>query len=551
MKMEVVSRADNGFGDNTIVWEPALSSESPEEGVSYTLRVEGFTVKFYDQSATGVWTAAEPLSDERQALGFDVREDGTAMGVYHAEGSGSFEVDDIFLGPSWSANQAYNVEPGPGDFWVLWGAVHGVTRNRLASEEDGGTDYVLFNKIYFDRNVVSLRRVNHADGSLIWETELYADSVPDGFNVHVENDIRVTDGQVKVLTTRREPLCTMLFCVDKFTGEVVAKQIILDGEEVPTDHVHTKKILDVPAGNATIVSDSESIDLAFEKYDFDLPGHGAFDIVQSNNGREDPRRHLRFFLAANPSQISQAGVGNGGGTIIAVPIEAGRAPLVFAQFGDGGGFFSQIRLTNSGARGGSAVLRFFDPQGNPLSFDYEDGRLTLPGSQFEGELEVEIPAFGSLDITSDGEGQVVVGYVLVNSPAPLSGVIVFGGPFGLAGVGSSRIVPIGFSAPIETRSVGAVRTGVAVVNLEDEEETLTLLLCDPSGAVVASAEERLGPRGQIAKFADEFSWDEAVDFTSFTGSMKVLSNVLLAGTVIQTRDNTQFATLPVKPLSLR
>ena len=66
----------------------------------------------------------------------------------------------------------------------------------------------------------------------------------------------------------------------------------------------------------------------------------------------------------------------------------------------------------------------------------------------------------------------------------MSGVILFGGSVGLAGVGKSVVLEEGFSAPMEANVVTGVDTGVAVVNLETQEVTLELQLCDSAGGQI-------------------------------------------------------------------
>ena len=92
--------------------------------------------------------------------------------------------------------------------------------------------------------------------------------------------------------------------------------------------------------------------------------------------------------------------------------------------------------------------------------------LETPGSS-------RIAGGGGAIFVSDGEGLVVTGSVTVSADRPLSGVVLFDGgavKLGVAGVGSSEPLA-GFRAPTESRSGdAAVRTGVAVVNLDTERE---------------------------------------------------------------------------------
>ncbi len=84
-------------------------------------------------------------------------------------------------------------------------------------------------------------------------------------------------------------------------------------------------------------------------------------------------------------------------------------------------------------------------------------------------------------------GDLVVGSVSVTSDQPLAGVIVFKGEgIGSAGVGSSAELAEGFLAPMETNISTVIRTGVAMMNLEEEQLTLTADLLDSDGTLLDS-----------------------------------------------------------------
>ena len=68
-------------------------------------------------------------------------------------------------------------------------------------------------------------------------------------------------------------------------------------------------------------------------------------------------------------------------------------------------------------------------------------------------------------LETDGLGEVKVGSVTVASDRPLAGVILFGGGIGTAGVGSSRLLPVGLLAAMESDSSNGINAGIPVVNL--------------------------------------------------------------------------------------
>jgi Tol biopolymer transport system component len=216
--------------------------------------------------------------------------------------------------------------------------------------------------------------------------------------------------------------------------------------------------------------------------------------------------------------------------------------LYFAQFGEGmDQLFSQILLFNLNDEAQvTAQVNFRDESGNPLTVD-------LNGNEVNGELEGLVDPSGMLALQTDGSGDLVVGSLTVQSDWPLSGIVVFGGSIGLAGVGHSPPLPQGFLAPIETRGSGGgyqVNTGLAVMNLEAEAVTLNLTLRDQSGHAIDTAQLVIDPRGHIAKFVTELDWPTDVVFDNFRGTLHVESLGRIASTVLQTRPG-QLATLPV------
>ena len=120
------------------------------------------------------------------------------------------------------------------------------------------------------------------------------------------------------------------------------------------------------------------------------------------------------------------------------------------------------------------------------------------------------------------------------------------------GVGSSEPLA-GFRAPVDSRSdESAVRTGVAVMNLDAEETTLHVRLINLEGTVVGTgtmAADPLAGNGHVARFVDEFIWDDPVpDLTDFQGVLEVVpSNGQVAATVLRSSSGS-LASLPVAPI---
>ncbi|HSR50819.1 MAG TPA: DUF11 domain-containing protein [Acidobacteriota bacterium] len=228
---------------------------------------------------------------------------------------------------------------------------------------------------------------------------------------------------------------------------------------------------------------------------------------------------------------------------VPVMLQAGDGSLFFAQFGDGSGLFSQILLVNR---------EELEAENVQISLRDDDGVLLpvdLNGQLVDGELSTTVPAGGLRVLQTDSEGELSVGSVRVSSDRDLAGVILFGGPQGVAGVGSSASLSSGFFAPIETVGTDGnftINTGLAITNLEDSQVALNLQLLNPEGEVIASDIFTLSGEGHIALFVNQVEWNENIDFDSFVGTVQVTSSGNIAATVIQQRPG-QFATLPVVP----
>lgn len=221
--------------------------------------------------------------------------------------------------------------------------------------------------------------------------------------------------------------------------------------------------------------------------------------------------------------------------------------IFFPQFGNGDAFTSQINLLNTSADqevGGRMIIRGDD--GQPLS-------LNLNGNPvLDGEVHLQLAPSETQFFETDGIGALTTGTVTVESDLPLTGVVVFGGDFGLAGVLASDDFSNGFVGPVDTNLAGNKRTGVAIQNLEESDANVTVELVSADGTtVVATALVVVPALSKVAAFVDEdevFQWDNPPDFSPFQGSIRVTSEQDLAAVMIQNRivnGVSQFATLPV------
>lgn len=214
--------------------------------------------------------------------------------------------------------------------------------------------------------------------------------------------------------------------------------------------------------------------------------------------------------------------------------------LNFAQFAEADRLSSEIVIFNlDDLRETALKIRLRDVKGQPLS-------THLNGEPTPGELEVTIPAGAIRSFRTDGTGPLSVGSVQVTSERPASGMILFAGEAGAAGLEASPELDNGFILPVETEEGSGINTGIAVMNLEGDEVSLELELFD-EGRLLGSADLTISPLGHDARFVNEFNWDSGIDFSRLQALLTVRSSGRIAAAALRTYPG-EFATLPVEPL---
>ena len=237
------------------------------------------------------------------------------------------------------------------------------------------------------------------------------------------------------------------------------------------------------------------------------------------------------------------------------------ARLRFAQFGNGGGFTSDLVLTNPSASAAvSGQVDFFDDDGLPLPIGIagSEGAVPLAAETSPAEALSSVPfsvaSLGKVTVSTDGQGDLAVGSAVVTSDGTLGGVVRFSIPgIGIAGVPVSQPLS-GFLAPVR-RQAGGINTGIAIHNTESQAVTLSLTLRDPQGVTVANGTETIvdfPASGHLAQFiggAGETLFPDA-DTDDFEGTLvvevtggNVAATALELGTV-----SGQFTILPVTAL---
>lgn len=153
--------------------------------------------------------------------------------------------------------------------------------------------------------------------------------------------------------------------------------------------------------------------------------------------------------------------------------------------------------------------------GSILFKDAEGNQLDATDILEDGNTDFQIPPLGSSTFSTTGEGNIVSGSVWVSSDDNLSGVI----RFALSGIGIAGVSP---SAPgtkliAPVRQEKTVNTGIAILNVTDQNIRVILDLKGENGNVVAAGIQDLGSMARKAMFLDELF--PGVDTTSFRGTV--------------------------------
>lgn len=244
----------------------------------------------------------------------------------------------------------------------------------------------------------------------------------------------------------------------------------------------------------------------------------------------------------------------GGGTDAFITKLAETIPIYFAQFGNGGGFKSDLVLTNtSQSETVSGRVDFFDDQGSPLPvglLNFENNSMAIANArplETVSGFEFNIAPLGALTVSTDGLGDLAVGSAVAVSDFELGGVVRFTIPeIGIAGVGASE----GFEQLITPvrRETGGINTGIALHNTEAVAVTLRLTLRNTEGEEVASGSRTLEDfpgQGHLAQFIDELFPDADLDNFEGTLLVEVIGGRVAATALELGTEPGQFTTLPV------
>jgi hypothetical protein len=182
-------------------------------------------------------------------------------------------------------------------------------------------------------------------------------------------------------------------------------------------------------------------------------------------------------------------------------MNSGATSLHFPHFADGGGFTTQIFLTNVNPNPISGAIRVYDPEGRPLALSFRG----VIGSSFLYRLNPQESLLGE----TIGAGDLRTGSLVVessSSPLP-SGVAIFRYRHAGTLVSEAAVLPnIGSRrARLFVDITGSRNTGIAVRNASANDALqLSVSLRGADGISTGRiATITIPPQGQIARFIDQ------------------------------------------------
>jgi hypothetical protein len=181
--------------------------------------------------------------------------------------------------------------------------------------------------------------------------------------------------------------------------------------------------------------------------------------------------------------------------------------------GGGGTWQTKFIFVSNNAFTTSSTLKLFDDNGAPLVLG------TTQGSN--STFTFNIPAYGTVEIETDGAGSVLGGWASAQFSDAVIGSVVF-----FFKTGQGNVVSVGVpsvqSPTINFVSPATDRTGIALTNIYNTSNTVDLQAFDPSGNLVASTELTLGPGHHIAKNLIDYFPAPSVP-VGFHGSVLIFS----------------------------
>ena len=272
------------------------------------------------------------------------------------------------------------------------------------------------------------------------------------------------------------------------------------------------------------------------------PGEETVTVVANVSGSEVPGIRSAVTTVSSSNCLEDLGDTN----LTTSTRVTGPADLHFSQFGGGGGFTSDIVLTNpSPAQALDGVVFFYDVNGLPLEVFVAESLALGPISH----LEFSIPPLGGTRFSTSSDQPLSLGSASVNASREVGGVIRFGIPgIGIAGVGSSQPLR---RAIVPVRQMDGIRTGLAIRNLASGNNLVALSLRTFGGVEIPGGvgSVALQENGRAAAFIDELFGSAETE--GFEGVVVIESLGQIAVIAQELGDDPgEFTTLPVTEISI-
>lgn len=197
--------------------------------------------------------------------------------------------------------------------------------------------------------------------------------------------------------------------------------------------------------------------------------------------------------------------------------------LVFPQLGNGrvqatgDSFQTLIVAANFSNQPANCRVSFFGDDGLPLT-------VPVDGSSVSS-LEFDLGVGQQRQFETSGEGEVLVGWALLESDQPVGGAVVFGLRDGTGALVTEVGVPPadpGSDFTILADSLGETQTGIAFANPGPDPLRVTADLLNAAGGTVTSAEVDLAPHGHLAIFLNQL-FQNVAEIEGFLGSIRLRS----------------------------
>jgi galactose oxidase-like protein len=251
-----------------------------------------------------------------------------------------------------------------------------------------------------------------------------------------------------------------------------------------------------------------------------------------------PRHGIGAGVVGNRIYIPAGGPVAGFGTTAQSDFFEAAQDIVLPQFVVGGGYRTEIFLSNPASRSADVTMSITDINGSPLV-------TTIDGAP-RASLSFSISPLGSRVLFApDTSGTLRAGTVRLRSNVRVNAFAVVR----LTGTAPVTVYPVSpaRSAMFHVRlnRNAQTNTGLAIANTSSESASLTLALLNESGTEVARIERSLATGGQLSRFVDELF--ASLQQSDFQGTITVRSSQPVS-VVALAFDRDGILTIPVVPI---